>query len=101
MKGAGGGGVATCKCSSEGREGEPSWLRLGAAVAGRIAEMQRRQKGEERKEDEERGDSAVHLSQMHGQALNISLMSMYMVFKVIVGPLFYSLTLISEKSGDI
>ena len=46
-----------------GKEGEPSWLRLGAAVAGRIAEMQRRQKGEERKEDEERGDSAVHLSQ--------------------------------------
>ena len=50
--------------------------------------MQRRQKGEERKEDEERGDSAVHLSQMHGQAINISLMSIYMVFKIIVGQLF-------------
>ena len=61
---------------------------LAEAVAGRIAEMQRRQKGEERKEDEERGDSAVHLSQMHGQAINISLMSMYMVFKIIVGQLF-------------
>ena len=68
---ASGGGVATCKCSSEGREGVFSWLRLGAAVAGKIAEMQRRQKGEEGKEVEERGDSAVHLSQMHGEAIEI------------------------------